>query len=1088
MKKILLSSLLLFASAMASRAQVVINELDADQPQTDAAEFVELIGEPNTSLDGLVVVFINGNNDQAYAAFDLDGYSTDANGLFVLGNVAITSAQITFPDNTLQNGQDAVAIYTGNAEDWPAGAVATNINLVDAVVYDTQDADDTVLLDILTPGQPQIDENGDMNGVFNSISRVPDGGAPFNTSLFFLQTPTPGAFNAPVGPVCDAGTVAVEGLNNPAQLCNDQDYGSINFTSNSAQSGDGIWFIVTNTSGDIVTYNEDGIFNFDEYELGNYQVYSFSFIGEVDLLTLQAGLPISGVTAAECSDVSTSFITIQVIDCSVPVCIGGSLQATSSTTFCSNTSNAELTFEVSGNQTEGEYAFILTDENNVIIQLFDGNSFITDDLEENTYRVWGLSFYGTLDPSTIEAGDDATTIITDGACTQLSTNFITLNIVNCEFENGCQTLIISQYYEGTAFNKAIELYNTSNFPIDLDEYELFLYANGSVDITNAFAPLGILPGGETFLIVHPQADPALLAIADTTSNVVNFNGDDAIILQENLVTIDVVGQVGEDPGTFWTIPAGTTQDNSLIRFNYVTEPNAEWSVTQNQYFSVPIAGFESLGNHDFLQCSNIPQMGFEISAISVDESIGQVELVVNAYNIPSAVEVQVTLADGTALAGEDFVNDNNYNLSFAAGNSSQSVFISIIDEDTEEDLGEFFTATLGSASQVDFIVSQVTITIEPNDQSYPLYNIEDVRDENEFGVMDSIGVFCELRGIVHGINFNSDGIHFHIIDGTGGIKVFQALEDLGYTVTEGDSVQVRGYIEQFMGQAEIRPDFITLIDGNHPLQIPTVVTSLSEADESSLVTIACVRIAESGQWIPSGTGFIVDMTDGTNTFDVWIDGDTELYNGGVIEGTFTLTGIVEQMDNASPFDNNYVILPRYNEDIVDQVVADFVIPSPIVYGNGGVTIDITNNSVGASSFEWDFGNGDTTEGEVAEYTYSFEALSSLAEISVTLIATGANCTSTTTQTVDLVYSNIEEQDAFELSLYPVPANTMMTLQSAELLEQLQVLDIAGRVVMSLDKLNVYSVNLNVSALANGQYIVRAYSSNAAVVKSFVVSK
>jgi hypothetical protein len=51
-----------------------------------------------------------------------------------------------------------------------------------------------------------------------------------------------------------------------------------------------------------------------------------------------------------------------------------------------------------------------------------------------------------------------------------------------------------------------------------------------------------------------------------------------------------------------------------------------------------------------------------------------------------------------------------------------------------------------------------------------------------------------------------------------------------------------------------------------------------------------------------------------------------------------------------------------------------------------------------------------------------------------------------------------------------------------------VLDIAGRVVMSLDKLNVYSVNLNVSALANGQYIVRAYSSNAAVVKSFVVSK
>ncbi len=1088
MKKILLSSFLFVFGLITLNAQVVINELDADQPMTDAAEFVELIGDPNTSLDGLVVVFINGNNDQAYAAFDLDGFSTDANGLFVLGNVGVAASQIIFPDNSLQNGQDAVAIYQGNLEDWPAGALASNINLVDAVVYDTQDADDTVLLGILTPGQPQVDENGNLNGVFDSISRVPDGGAAFNTASFVLQAPTPGSFNAPVGPVCDAGVIAVEGLNNPAQLCDDQEYGNINFTSNSTQVGDGIWFIVTNTSGDIVTYSEEGIFNFDLNELGNYQVYSFSFIGTVDLQTLQPGLPIGGVTATDCADVSSNFITIQVIDCSIPVCIGGSLEATSSTTLCSNAINAEVTFNVTGNQTEGNYSFILTDENNIVVEVFDGASYITDDLEVGTYRIWGLSYYGTLDPSTTEAGDEATMIATDGVCTQLSTNFITLNIVNCEFENGCQTLIISQYFEGTAFNKAIELYNTSNFPVDLDEYELFLYANGGVDITNAFAPLGILPGGETFLIVHPQADPALIALADTTSNVVNFNGDDTVILQENLVTIDVFGQLGEDPGTFWTTPAGATQDNSLIRFNYVTAPNTEWSVTQNQYFSSPISSFETLGNHDFLQCSNVPQMGFEISAISVAESIGQVELIVNAYNIPAAVDVLVTLADGTAIAGEDFVNDNNYNLSFAAGNSSQSVFINIIDEEIEEDLAEFFTATLSSASEVDFIVPQVTITIESNDQSYPLYSIAEVRGENGFGVMDSIGVFCELRGIVHGINFNSDGTHFHILDETGGIKVFQALQDLGYTVTEGDSVHVGGFIEQFMGQAEIRPDYINLIDGNHPLQVPTVVTALTEENESSLVTITCVNLDNPGQWIPSGTGFIVDMTDGANAFEVWIDGDTELFSGGVLEGSFTLTGIVEQMDNASPFDNNYVILPRYIADIADQVVAEFSIPSPIVFGDNGVTIAITNSSTGANSLEWDFGDGNTFEGEVEEHTYTYDALAPLAEITVSLTATGEACTATSTQTVDLVYSSVEEVDAFQLNVYPVPANNNLTVESAELIEVIQVVDITGRVVLSTHNLNTYRVEVNTSALSVGNYVVRAISSNAAVAKSFVVSR
>ena len=69
----------------------MINEVDADTPGSDTAEFVELYdgGAGNTPLDGLVVVFFDGattgSGNQSYAAFDLDGYSTDANGYFVWG-------------------------------------------------------------------------------------------------------------------------------------------------------------------------------------------------------------------------------------------------------------------------------------------------------------------------------------------------------------------------------------------------------------------------------------------------------------------------------------------------------------------------------------------------------------------------------------------------------------------------------------------------------------------------------------------------------------------------------------------------------------------------------------------------------------------------------------------------------------------------------------------------------------------------------------------------------------------------------------------------------------------------------------------
>ena len=102
-------------------ADVIINETDADTEGTDVAEFVELYdgGTGNTALDGMVVVFFNGSDDASYAAYDLDGFSTDANGYFVLGNTGVPGVQITFSSNGLQNGADAVGLYTGDAADFP---------------------------------------------------------------------------------------------------------------------------------------------------------------------------------------------------------------------------------------------------------------------------------------------------------------------------------------------------------------------------------------------------------------------------------------------------------------------------------------------------------------------------------------------------------------------------------------------------------------------------------------------------------------------------------------------------------------------------------------------------------------------------------------------------------------------------------------------------------------------------------------------------------------------------------------------------------------------------------------------------------
>ena len=182
---------------------IVINEVDADTAGTDTLEFVELYdgGIGNVSLTGLVLVFFNGASDDSYFARDLDGQTTDANGYFVLGNAAVANVSDVFADNTLQNGADAVALYVGDATDFPSMTALTTTNLLDALVYDTSDADDAGLLALMLPGQPQIDENGNGNKDFESNQRCPDGGGGQRVSSAYIQeTPTPGATNFCVVP------------------------------------------------------------------------------------------------------------------------------------------------------------------------------------------------------------------------------------------------------------------------------------------------------------------------------------------------------------------------------------------------------------------------------------------------------------------------------------------------------------------------------------------------------------------------------------------------------------------------------------------------------------------------------------------------------------------------------------------------------------------------------------------------------------------------------------------------------------------------------------------------------------------------
>ncbi|MCR9172763.1 MAG: lamin tail domain-containing protein [bacterium] len=168
----------------------------------------------------------------------------------------------------------------------------------------------------------------------------------------------------------------------------------------------------------------------------------------------------------------------------------------------------------------------------------------------------------------------------------------------------CTDLFFSEYIEGSSSNKALEIYNPTSNPIDLSDYTVNLYFNGATTVGNSLDLAGTLAPGDVYVIANSNADPLILAVSDTTSNVTFYNGDDALELVKisTGTTLDVIGEIGVDPGSNWPVGSGFTNENTLIRQPNIQGGTSVWSVSQNQWNDFPQNMFDSLGTHYMIAC------------------------------------------------------------------------------------------------------------------------------------------------------------------------------------------------------------------------------------------------------------------------------------------------------------------------------------------------------------------------------------------------------------------------------------------------------------------------------------------------------
>ena len=200
----------------------------------------------------------------------------------------------------------------------------------------------------------------------------------------------------------------------------------------------------------------------------------------------------------------------------------------------------------------------------------------------------------------------------------------------------------------------------------------------------------------------------------------------------------------------------------------------------------------------------------------------------------------------------------------------------------------------------------------------------------------SEGDSVELRGLVYCADFRSgNGLDFALIEtaSTNGIRVYAPVDINNYTVNAGDSIRVFGRINNYNGLLQVLADSIDFVSAGNATLSPVEVTALSEATENKLIELNNLTLVDPSQWTGTGSGFAVEATNGTDTFDLYIDNDVDLYTQPAPTGAFKVYGFGGQYDPSNPYDEGYQLLPC-NSSITPLTSVSFTEQAPVrIYPN-----------------------------------------------------------------------------------------------------------------------------------------------------------
>jgi hypothetical protein len=405
-------------------------------------------------------------------------------------------------------------------------------------------------------------------------------------------------------------------------------------------------------------------------------------------------------------------------------------------------------------------------------------------------------------------------------------------------------LFFSEYIEGSSNNKALEIYNGTGAAIDLAAggYNIQMFFNGSASAGLTINLVGTVAAGDVFVIAHSSANATILAQADQTNGAGWYNGDDAVVLRKGTTIIDVIGQIGVDPGSQWGVDLTSTADNTLRRKATICtgdpdgsnafDPSVEWDGYANDTF-------DGLGSHIANCGDNSPILSTCPTLIKTFEgySAGDLFTAYDEDGIVTNATINNVVPSGISIV----------NLSVATEVGQELTGILYVDETVPS--GNYTVDILFQNNDASAQSSSCTVPVVVIPPICPVPDTHAIGQiQGETDISPYSGQYVTTSGVVVG-DFQDTasgykGFYIQDLNGDGnentsdGIFVYNTY----YSVDVGDPIQFKAKVSEYNGKTQLSSISSFTFCGVQqeliptPISLPVAEVSDFEIYESMLVT------------------------------------------------------------------------------------------------------------------------------------------------------------------------------------------------------------------------------------------------------------